>query len=93
MPASADTGNLATGNYARFNNYELNGHYAPDPGPEPGRRVHVHDARLDGEKPSFHQFSLQTAYSLSKRTDVYLQGEYVHARDLGGTALAPRSTA
>jgi GBP family porin len=73
-----------TNNYARFNNYELNGRYNLTPALSLAGAYTYTDARLDGEKPSFHQFSLQTAYALSKRTDVYLQGEYVHAVDLDG---------
>ena len=76
-----------TNNYARFNNYELNGRYNLTPALSLAGAYTYTDARLDGEKPSFHQFSLQTAYALSKRTDVYLQGEYVHAIDLEGTGL------
>jgi len=38
-------------------------------------------SRISGESPKFHQVSLQTAYALSKRTDVYLQGEYQHVSD------------
>jgi len=82
-----NTGNIAIGNYARFNNYELNGHYALTPALSLAGAYTYTDARLDGEKPKFHQFSLQTAYSLSKRTDVYLQGEYVHALDLGDSGI------
>jgi general bacterial porin, GBP family len=76
-----------TDNYARFNNYELNGRYALTPALSLSGAYTYTDARLDGAKPSFHQFSLQTAYSLSKRTDVYLQGEYVHAIDLGDSGI------
>ena len=82
-----NTGNIAIGNYARFNNYELNAHYALTPALSLAGAYTYTDARLDGAKPSFHQFSLQTAYSLSKRTDVYLQGEYVHALDLGDSGI------
>jgi len=82
-----NTGNIAIGNYARFNNYEVNAHYALTPALSLAGAYTYTDARLDGEKPSFHQFSLQTAYSLSKRTDVYLQGEYVHALDLGDSGI------
>lgn len=82
-----NSGNIAIGNYARFNNYELNAHYALTPALSLAGAYTYTDARLDGEKPSFHQFSLQTAYSLSKRTDVYLQGEYVHALDLGDSGI------
>jgi len=82
-----NSNNIAIGNYARFNNYELNAHYALTPALSLAGAYTYTDARLDGEKPSFHQFSLQTAYSLSKRTDVYLQGEYVHALDLGNSGI------
>jgi GBP family porin len=86
--AVGNTGNIAlTNNYARFNNYELNGRYALTPALSLAGEYTYTDARLDGAKPSFHQFALQTAYALSKRTDVYLQGEYVHAIDLGDTGL------
>jgi len=83
-----NTGNIAlTNNYARFNNYELNGRYALTPALSLAGEYTYTDARLDGAKPSFHQFALQTAYSLSKRKDVYLQGEYVHAIDLGNSGI------
>ncbi|QIE23037.1 Outer membrane porin protein [Caballeronia sp. SBC1] len=82
-----NSNNIAIGNYARFNNYELNAHYALTPALSLAGAYTYTDARLDGEKPSFHQFSVQTAYSLSKRTDVYLQGEYVHALDLGDSGI------
>jgi general bacterial porin, GBP family len=86
---SATNGVNFTNNYARFNNYELNGRYALTPALSLAGAYTYTDARLDGEKPSFHQFSLQTAYALSKRTDVYLQGEYVHTIDLGDGLGAP----
>jgi GBP family porin len=85
--AISATNGVATGNYIRFNNYELNGRYALTPALSLAGEYTYTDARIDGQKPSFHQFALQTAYSLSKRTDVYLQGEYVHAIDLDGTGL------
>lgn len=76
-----------TNNYARFNNYEVNGRYALTPAISLSGEYTYTDARLDGQKPSFHQVAVQTAYSLSKRTDVYLQGEYVHAIDLGNSGI------
>jgi GBP family porin len=87
--SSGQTGlsaNTAIGNYARFNNYEVNGKYNLTPALTLAGEYTYTDARLDGEKPSFHSFGLGTYYALSKRTDVYLQGEYVHAIDLGGVA-------
>jgi general bacterial porin, GBP family len=80
--------NTAIGNYARFNNYEVNGRYNVTPALVVAGEFTYTDARLDGAKPSFDSLGVGTYYYLSKRTDVYLQGEYVHAYDLGGAAGA-----
>jgi general bacterial porin, GBP family len=50
--------------------------------------------------PKWHQVTLMADYSLSKRTDVYLEGVYQHVYGAAGTAfqgayingLAPSST-
>lgn len=60
----------------RFNNYEVNGRYALTPAFSLAGSYTYTDARLDGQSPSWHQFNLQADYALSKRTDLYLQGEY-----------------
>jgi GBP family porin len=60
----------------RFNNYEVNGRYALTPALSIAGSYTYTDGRIVGQTPSWHQFNLQTAYALSKRTDVYLQGEY-----------------
>lgn len=67
LPASSDL---------RFNNYEVNGRYNLTPALSVAGAYTYTDGKLNGESPKWHQFSLQTAYALSKRTDVYLQGEY-----------------
>ncbi|MCF2133094.1 MULTISPECIES: porin [Burkholderiaceae] len=67
LPASSDL---------RFNNYEVNGRYNLTPALSVAGAYTYTDGKLGGESPKWHQFSLQTAYALSKRTDVYLQGEY-----------------
>jgi GBP family porin len=72
--------NLTDG-HVRFTNYEVNGRYNLTPALSLAGAYTYTDSRIDGEKPKFHQFSLQTAYALSKRTDVYLQGEYQHMTD------------
>jgi GBP family porin len=74
-----------TNNYARFNNYEVNGKYNLTPALVLAGEFTYTDARLDGQKPSFDSLGVGTYYYLSKRTDVYLQGEYVHAYDLGNS--------
>ncbi|MCF7695060.1 MULTISPECIES: porin [Mycetohabitans] len=67
LPANSDL---------RFNNYEVNGRYNLTPALSVAGAYTYTDGKLNGESPKWHQFSLQTAYALSKRTDVYLQGEY-----------------
>ncbi|KVN81081.1 porin [Burkholderia ubonensis] len=60
----------------RFNNYEVNGRYALTPALSLAGSYTYTDGRIVGQSPKWHQFNLQAAYALSKRTDVYLQGEY-----------------
>lgn len=68
----------------RFNNYEVNARYNLTPAWNVSGQYTFTDARINGSniateyntKPKFHTVSLMTAYSLSKRTDVYLQGVY-----------------
>jgi GBP family porin len=43
--------------------------------------------RLDGVSPKYNQVTLQTAYALSKRTDVYLQGVYQHVSGTGDSGI------
>ena len=67
-----------------FQNFEVHGRYQITPAISVAGAYTYTDSRIEGEKPKFHQFSLQTAYALSKRTDVYLQGEYQHMTDQEG---------
>ncbi len=60
----------------RFNNYELNGRYVLTTAVTLAASYTYTDGRIVGASPIWHQFNLQTSYALSKRTDVYLQGEY-----------------
>ncbi|GAB5100658.1 porin [Caballeronia sp. LP006] len=76
-----------TDGHVRFTNYEVNGRYNLTPALSLAANYTYTDSRIDGVKPKFHQVDLQTAYALSKRTDVYLQGEYQHVSDLDGTGL------
>jgi GBP family porin len=70
-----------TDGHVRFSNYEVNGRYNLTPALSIAGAYTYTDSRIDGVNPKFHQVSLQTAYALSKRTDVYLQGEYQHVSD------------
>jgi GBP family porin len=78
--------------HARFSNYEINGRYNLTPALSLAGAYTYTDSRIDGVKPKFHQVSVQTAYALSKRTDVYLQGEYQHVSDTEGTGLGATIT-
>ncbi|KIG04176.1 porin [Caballeronia concitans] len=80
-------GAVGLGNSARFQNYEVNGRYNLTPALSLAANYTFTDARILGQKPKFHQVDLQTAYALSKRTDVYLQGEYQHVSGTGDSGL------
>jgi GBP family porin len=66
-------------NSAHFQNAELNGRYALTPALSLAAAYTYTQANFGGgAKPKWGQANLQTDYALSKRTDVYLQGEYQH---------------
>ncbi|SMG13599.1 porin [Paraburkholderia susongensis] len=74
-------------NSARFSNYELNGRYQLTPAVSLAAAYTFTDSHIDGVSPKWNQVSLQTAYALSKRTDVYLQGVYQHVSDTGDSGI------
>ncbi|CAB3674408.1 porin [Paraburkholderia phenoliruptrix] len=75
--ASGQTGGIAFGGgSAHFQNFEANARYALTPAVSIAGSYTYTRASLAGTRPHWNQFNLQTAYALSKRTDVYLQGEY-----------------
>ncbi|HZZ04577.1 MULTISPECIES: porin [Paraburkholderia] len=75
--ASGQTGGIAFGGgSAHFQNIEANARYALTPAVSIAGSYTYTRASLAGTRPHWNQFNLQTAYALSKRTDVYLQGEY-----------------
>lgn len=65
---------------ARFNNYEVNAHYALTPALGVGVAYTYTDAKglptgvIDNDRGRSHQVGLQTDYALSKRTDIYAEG-------------------
>ncbi|MGA7779496.1 MAG: porin [Paraburkholderia sp.] len=96
---------IPTGMNLHLDNYEINGKYALTPALSLQGAYTFTDGRVTGANgtgdPKWHTVSLQADYSLSKRTDVYLEGVYQHASgSLGdGTAnvamintLSPSST-
>jgi GBP family porin len=75
--ASGQTAGISfNGGSARFQNVEANARYALTPAVSIAGSYTYTRGNLDGVSPHWNQFSLQTAYALSKRTDVYVQGEY-----------------
>ncbi|NMM00376.1 porin [Paraburkholderia sp. RP-4-7] len=72
---------FANPNSAHFQNFEANARYALTPAVSVAGSYTYTRASLAGTRPHWNQFNLQTAYALSKRTDVYLQGEYQQANE------------
>ncbi|TAL96305.1 MAG: porin [Paraburkholderia sp.] len=72
------------GDSARFQNFEANARYALTPALSIAGSYTYTRGNLEGTSPHWNQFNLQTAYSLSKRTDVYLQGEYQQVNEGAG---------
>ena len=66
------------GGGARFNNYEVNARYALTPALSLAGAYTYTDSSIGGVNPKWNQFNLQADYALSKRTDVYLEGEFQH---------------
>ena len=62
---------------AHFQNFEANARYALTPALSIAGSYTYTKASLAATNPHFNQVNLQTDYALSKRTDVYLQAEYV----------------
>lgn len=67
-------------NSLKYQNFELNGKYQISPmlfvGAQYVYTMETYDASTGGVKPRIHSFGLMADYNLSKRTDVYIQGEY-----------------
>ncbi|SAL52601.1 porin [Caballeronia humi] len=86
--ASGTTNGITlTDGSARFTNYEVNGRYNFTPAWSLSGAYTFTDGRIDGVSPKWNQVSVQTAYALSKRTDVYLQGVYQHVSDTGDSGI------
>jgi GBP family porin len=80
-------GQVALAGNARFNNYEVNGTYHVTPAVSVAAAYTFTDASINGASPKFNQVTVQTDYALSKRTDVYLQGEYQHVGNVGTSGI------
>jgi GBP family porin len=70
------TVNLRAGSSLRFNNFEVNGRYNLTSALSIAGNYTYTDGKLNNADPKWHQFDLAAVYSLSKRTDAYVQAEY-----------------
>ncbi len=84
---ASNAGTAATfglpGGGARFNNYEVNARYALTPAVSLAGAYTYTDSTIGGVHPKWNQFNLQADYSLSKRTDIYLEGVFQHVVNKG----------
>ncbi len=79
---------FVSGTNLHMDNFELNGRYALTPALSLDAAYTFTNGKVSGTggsgDPKWHTVSLQADYSLSKRTDVYVEGVYQHASgDLG----------
>jgi predicted porin len=75
-----------------FDNFEVNGKYLLRPDLSVGiaytyTDAHVTKTTTYGADPKWNQISTQAVYSLSKRTDLYLEGMYQHVSGHNYTAF------
>lgn len=90
LPASTLSGLGLTA--TRFDNFEVNGKYQLTPAFFVGAQYTYTSGTFDtadgGAKPHYHTIGLMADYSLSKQTDVYLQGAWQRVGgDHTGTAI------
>jgi GBP family porin len=81
------SGLTLNGDGARFTNFEVNGRYSLTPAWTVSGAYTFTDARLNGASPKYNQLTLQTAYALSKRTDVYASAAYQHVGSTGDSGV------
>ncbi|MBV8261410.1 MAG: porin, partial [Paraburkholderia sp.] len=81
-PTQSGTGTKVIGfnaTSARFQNFEGNVRYALTPALSlAGAYTYTRSNFGGGENPNYNTVALQSDYALSKRTDVYLQGDWQH---------------
>jgi GBP family porin len=66
-----------------FQNFEVNGRYQLTPALSLAAGYTYTQSSIEGANPKWNQVNAQASYALSKRTDVYLQGEYQHVSQDG----------
>lgn len=81
---------LGSASALKFDNVEFNGTYRLTPAFLLGAMYTYTQMKYDGKSGNatakYHQFGMMADYNLSKRTDVYVQGAYVHIADASGVA-------
>jgi GBP family porin len=83
--STAASGIAFRANSARFQNFEGNVRYALTPALSlAGAYTYTRANFGGGVNPNYHTVSLQSDYLLSKRTDVYLQGNWQHVSSNSG---------
>jgi predicted porin len=89
-------GNVAVGGGLRLNNYEVNARYSLTPALSlAGAYTFTDGAYSTGgasSSPRWHEVTLQTDYSLSKRTDLYAEGVYQHVTGGPGGSVLNEAT-
>ncbi|WP_322056695.1 porin [Paraburkholderia sp. J63] len=77
--SGTSSGIALNGNSARFQNFEGNVRYALTPALSlAGAYTYTRANFGGGVNPNYNTVALQSDYALSKRTDVYLQGDWQH---------------
>jgi general bacterial porin, GBP family len=89
---TTSTFTIPTGTDLRLDNFELNGRYALTPALSLDAAYTFTDGRIKNATgsgdPKWQTVSLQADYSLSKRTDVYVEGVYQHASGSLGNGVS-----
>jgi GBP family porin len=85
--SGTSSGLSLAGGSARFNNYEVNARYSMTPALTLSGAYTFTDSKIAGASPKWNQVSMQAAYALSKRTDVYLEGVYQHVSQTGDIGI------
>jgi general bacterial porin, GBP family len=78
---------LPAGSNLRFDNYEVNARYQLTPAMKLIAMYTYTDGKLNNASPSWHTVGLIADYYLSKRTDVYLDGNFQHVNADGVPGL------
>jgi GBP family porin len=86
--AQGGSAQTLNGDLLTFNNYELNARYAVTPAFSVGGSYTFTQGQFDTASaqasPKWNQFMLQADYTLSRRTDLYLEGVYQHVSGAQG---------